>query len=421
MSNKEPNFSQSVAAGGPKVFSAPPRRNTRPFRVSRNNAIKKGSVSSPTYSNVNFLRTAVSLGSHVFPNIKRHNLRTLSKRNANFHSQEFFNTYTPEFVENANQYDKYGRTLLYSSIKSNTPKGDAIAKMLIQRKEVNLDKGCKEINNNGIVRLIESPIFAAIENNKYDIVKLLIEKGANINYVRTSNFGGEKNNFTPLCCMLDTIIQIRNFDNADNHVTTEINLIKLLLQKGADINHKVIIQEDTKNVTEYVINKHPIHMLIEIMKYDDHKQFEELFKFMILRNNIDLYVFYKNNYIPEDNSNNGNFTNNNNNNGSLSNNSIKSNTQKPELMNILQFIKHSLPNDYEEYVQFIIDEKGFKTRLDTEYNIERFGYFDYLDDLRDYTREPINPNIHHTINIQGGGKRKSTRKLKKYSKRTRSK
>jgi hypothetical protein len=88
-------------------------------------------------------------------------------------------------------------------------------------------------------------------------------------------------------------------------------------------------------------------------------------------------------------------------------------------MNILQFIKDSLPNDYEEYVKFIIDKKGFKTRLDTKYNNKIFGYFEYLDDLRDYTREPINPNIHHIINIQGGGKRKTTRKVKKSSRRTR--
>ena len=70
---------------------------------------------------------------------------------------------------------------------------------------------CKNINVNVCNDLIESPLFYACLNNDYKLIKLLIEKGANVNHVNSSG---------------ESVLNI----------TWDLNVVKLLLINGANPN-----------------------------------------------------------------------------------------------------------------------------------------------------------------------------------------
>ena len=86
-----------------------------------------------------------------------------------------------------------------------------------------------------------SPLLAATQNRYYKLAAYLIEQGANVNLTNT---GG----WSPLYLATDN----RNIENGDYPVRKpdmdHLEFIKLLLDKGADVNHRVRDSSETRTV-----------------------------------------------------------------------------------------------------------------------------------------------------------------------------
>ncbi|HVG54179.1 MAG TPA: ankyrin repeat domain-containing protein [Vicinamibacterales bacterium] len=86
-----------------------------------------------------------------------------------------------------------------------------------------------------------SPLLAATQNRYYKLAAYLIEQGANVNLANT---GG----WSPLYLATDN----RNIENGDYPVRKpdmdHLEFIKLLLDKGADVNHRVRDSSETRTV-----------------------------------------------------------------------------------------------------------------------------------------------------------------------------
>jgi hypothetical protein len=93
-----------------------------------------------------------------------------------------------------------------------------------------------------------TPLTAGIASNRYDVVKTLLELGADPNYTSTKAT-------LPLIFAIDVAIDIDDYGDEENN-EMPINIIKLLLEYGASLE-TVDIQEE-ENALEYVKGRHPV-------------------------------------------------------------------------------------------------------------------------------------------------------------------
>lgn len=107
-----------------------------------------------------------------------------------------------------------------------------------------LDKGAL-INGNDLVgdNLLNTPLIEAVESKNYDLVKLLVNKGADVNL--SGNLG-----YTPLMIAL----QKKNFD---------IQIVKFLLEHGADKTVKNIFGRDASRLA-WLLNDPTINELFDV-------------------------------------------------------------------------------------------------------------------------------------------------------------
>ncbi|MDQ2641615.1 MAG: ankyrin repeat domain-containing protein [Pseudomonadota bacterium] len=108
----------------------------------------------------------------------------------------------------------------------------------IEAARVLLDGGA---DVNQVTRYGWSPLLAATQNQNYQMAKFLIERGANVNL---ANKGG----WTPLYLATDN----RNIEGGDYPTRTadmdSLAFIKLLLDKGADVNARITESTETRTV-----------------------------------------------------------------------------------------------------------------------------------------------------------------------------
>jgi uncharacterized protein len=108
----------------------------------------------------------------------------------------------------------------------------------VEAAQVLLDAGA---NVNQTTRYGWSPLLAATQNQNYQMAKFLIEHGADVNL---ANKGG----WTPLYIATDN----RNIEGGDYPTRTSdmdhLAFIKLLLDKGADVNHRINESTETRTV-----------------------------------------------------------------------------------------------------------------------------------------------------------------------------
>lgn len=132
--------------------------------------------------------------------------------------------------------------------------------LLNQVFESNLDK-IKELLNEGaninyIDKNMDSPLLIAISNNNYDLVKFLLENGAN------PNPDPDKVYTLPLNLAIDTSVEVtkNNIDVKED----SIDIIKLLLEFGANFNIK---DKDGENAYEFAKGYHiPAQHLFDQIK-----------------------------------------------------------------------------------------------------------------------------------------------------------
>jgi len=129
---------------------------------------------------------------------------------------------------------------------------------------------CKNINVNVYNDLLESPLFYACLNNDYKLVKLLIEKGANVNHV---NGSGESILSITLDLNIVKLLLISganpNLENNYDYSTplieavreSNFNKIKLMVEHGAEIDHETTNSETAISVAYNLKNEELLKFL----------------------------------------------------------------------------------------------------------------------------------------------------------------